>query len=356
MKDLQELAEWFNVRNEMWRFAAVPYMRSQCRARAWMLAAGAMFPDAWRVTSLALGGRGTKWPEWCWLPSQLVPPERTEEEKMDPHRLLMLATWRMTQGVYCFDATLYEALRETPLDGEIPSQMLLRLPEWAVYIATPGMTLDGARIYGVWARNDYRKGSDVPHELHLLLDGDGALQLQYIALPLAGTLQESLLAMMGDPETYDEEVLDYTTNAFDVIVRPVISMLLYLCSDRRDMMRAGKEAAPAPLQFKPGAAPKAPGAVKQWDVGVRIGAALRMAQERAEKDADELPNPPTGRRMKPHVRRGHWHTYWSGPRKRDDGSPIPKHEQSPNVRWVPPIPVNVGAYDELPTTIYPVKA
>lgn len=45
-----------------------------------------------------------------------------------------LACWRMTQGIYRFDTTVYESLLSTKLDGELPVDVLLRLPEWCVYL------------------------------------------------------------------------------------------------------------------------------------------------------------------------------------------------------------------------------
>ena len=37
-----------------------------------------------------------------------------------------LAAWRMTQGIYRIDPTLYAALSETPIAGDIPAQSTIR--------------------------------------------------------------------------------------------------------------------------------------------------------------------------------------------------------------------------------------
>ena len=48
-----------------------------------------------------------------------------------------LAAWRVTQGIYRFDPTTFDALWETPVTGDIPTEVLFHLPEWCVYIPTP---------------------------------------------------------------------------------------------------------------------------------------------------------------------------------------------------------------------------
>lgn len=64
-----------------------------------------------------------------------------------------------------------------------------------------------------------------------------------------------------------------------------------------------------------------------WAVGAQMGALLR--QERADAMG-------TGRTVRPHIRRGHWHGYWTGPRGK---------RQKFVYRWLPPMVV-AGGYDE----------
>lgn len=60
--------------------------------------------------------------------------------------------WRTTQGVYRFDPTLYGELVATPVTGPIPTDILKRLPEWAVYVETPGLFHpNGLPLLGVGA-------------------------------------------------------------------------------------------------------------------------------------------------------------------------------------------------------------
>ena len=42
----------------------------------------------------------------------------------DVGRLAALRSWRVTQGVYRFDQDLYEAVRGTPIEGDLPAEIL----------------------------------------------------------------------------------------------------------------------------------------------------------------------------------------------------------------------------------------
>ena len=62
-------------------------------------------------------------------------------------------------------------------------------------------------------------------------------------------------------------------------------------------------------------------------------------------------DPATGRtRPRAHVRRAHWHGFWTGPR-----DPERAEERRFDLRWLPPIPVAVDDVNDLPVTVRPVK-
>jgi len=65
--------------------------------------------------------------------------------------LAALAPWHESKGVYWFDPELLAALEDTTLDADIPVQVLLRLPEWCMYVATPGGLAGEAGLRGFYA-------------------------------------------------------------------------------------------------------------------------------------------------------------------------------------------------------------
>jgi hypothetical protein len=86
---------------------------------------------------------------------------------------------RYTQGMYGFDKDVAKALTDTGLEGDIPTDLFLRLPEWCVYLETPGQERHGATLYGFWAHVEHDINDNRP-ELRFLLDTEQGLILQIL--------------------------------------------------------------------------------------------------------------------------------------------------------------------------------
>ena len=201
-----------------------------------------------------------------------------------------LATWRLTQGIYRVDPTLFDALVSTPLDHDIPVDILLRLPEWSLYIelAKGVETLRGiANGAWIWMEPSADGGIllyilfDTERELSASLDDDVMFPL-YLKLT-KGSLAESL------EQTYPAGSGELHQR-LRAAAEPVLSVLLYLCSQNTDLTRQGRPAAPqrpVPVKTRRQGAKMFPAkSLTQWDVGVRMGAALRNAQESTHRDTE----------------------------------------------------------------------
>lgn len=357
------------------------FQRRTHRAREHMLALGQRIPDIWSlvdqvraVNSDDIGG--SDWPRHVYLPLEhagmvAATIQQMQGEHPTPASIGYLASdiatlsaWRMTQGIYRYDPALYAALVDTPISGDIPAHVLQRMPEWCVYIETPDMTIattDGAvPLRGVYAWLDHARSAD--HDLLVLVsDADGP-RLTPTHIPLIGTLAEACEATLA--EWRDAYARGNATRLprkdwSDQVQRtipPILSLLLYLCSEAPDLTRRGKldtPVNPEPVRTRrhgwrlfPADGPR------EWDVGVRIGAALRAAYAREETGSDAAA---TGRHVRPHIRRAHWHTILSGARKRADGTPIPASDQRRELRWMPPLPIAVESADQLPAVIRKVR-
>jgi len=149
------------------------------RAREQLLQAGRDYPTAWQAAEGFRRDKGQQnfdWPDWCYLPlagayavvsgggANRVPLHKIG----DVSRLGAMMEWRMTQGIYRFDPAVYEAVRDTPLGGELPVQAIMQLPEWCVYVETPDMTLGDRPLYGFWAHLEHDMNAG-RIELRLLL-------------------------------------------------------------------------------------------------------------------------------------------------------------------------------------------
>jgi hypothetical protein len=325
-----------------------------CRPREILTAIGRRYLHAWKVCDEFRAGKGSDlpdWPDWCFLPLPAMYPivsdgrdvDLPEHQALDVYRLAALSAWRMTQGVYRFDPAVFDAVRDTPVSGDLPHEVLFRLPEWAVYVETPGLLYGGESLHGFFAHLDFALDTATA-ELRLLLDGEGALDP--LGLPLGPwPLAESIARTLASSGTEAARAAPASAGAgLRAVVEPLVSLLLYLCSQAAEIGDGSRRPGnPQPKRTKRGTRMFQAEKPTAWDVGVRLGAALRRAYQ-----AEQTRSPSEGTRPgpKPHIRRAHWHGFWSGPLE---------GQRRFGLRWLPPTAVNVESPDELPAVLRPVK-
>lgn len=126
------------------------------------------------------------------------------------------------------------------------------------------------------------------------------------------------------------------------LLRGALPYVLYLCAEEPDIDGTPR-GEPEPTKTRHGPRWFPPEDVAQWNVGVRLGAVLRKARE-AEKDEGQAH--PHGR-PRPHLRRAHFHHYWTGPRSKPT-------QRRCVLRWVYEALVNARTPDNLVATVRPV--
>jgi hypothetical protein len=319
----------------------------------------------WRGVDKVRAAHARDWPRHTFLPlreaGQIVTAAWRTHGRQDTREALAresctlagLAAWRVTQGIFRYDPTLAAALVDTPLTGDLPVSALTHLPHWCVYVETPGRTMPlvsggSTALHGCYAWINSVAAED-RIELMLGLDTDRPYpQLPVSVVPLVGTLEQSIRAVQTEwQDSYDAGLVHTAPSAALTEgaqrLSPLIALLLYLCADDAEIGDGTiRPKQPQPAKTKQGWRMFPATAPTMWDVGVRIGAAIRRAQER-ETSGGYL----TGERSRPraHIRRAHWATYWTGERS---------GQQTPVLRWLPPIPVNVECIEAMPVTIRPV--
>ena len=390
------------------------------------------YPGLWRQVEdvrsdpqYALG-IASHWHPWCYLPvnvasSCLAELKRSEYSLREVEILFTLETrlacalaaWRMTKGVYSFDPDVLEELLSSEARDGLPEEVFLRMPDWCVYIPTPGVTVLNTPMYGFFAWvDDHFIGTDMRRKapelnFEILLDPrtapDVVLLYSVLARPALNEKYESRLrrgksyrdALPRDSEyvviryqvelthgSFTEATLQKAVEAAassakareslsrmghevaaslfqqrsdaatqkialqemtETLIR-LANLVLYLCAEEADIAPEGvgaRRKGVARLQAQD--VPVDPALrVRKWDVGYRVGTALRLARQANEGDVRESGTGPSPR---PHVRRAHWHTFLYGPR---DGEQIRK------VKWLPPIPVRVSDPDDLVPTLHQV--
>jgi hypothetical protein len=276
--------------------------------------------------------------------------------------LYVLATWRVSQGIYRFDPELQRALTDTRLDVRLPADLLEHLPEWAVYVETPGLMHFARHIAGMFATLFYGPSGQslqltlVPETIESIDDDFMRLQLLLGTKPLRQTLADEL-AQMGarrasilsyvddvNPQPAQTEN-DRTTDAIETLVAeiaPFISLLLYLCTDEPDLEQ--RPSLPTGTRTKTGVRFFPPPKPQVRPVGVRMGSTLRAAREIYER---AVADSGSGRRLRPHVRAAHFQRFAVGTRN----APVPQRR----LRWVLPTLVNCGPETLLPAVIHPIE-
>jgi hypothetical protein len=308
----------------------------------------------------------------------------------------------MAKSVYVFDQDFLKTLAESGAEENMPDELFLNLPDWCPYISTPGLEISqGFYIHGFFAYVDdraYGNRRHFPPELNFEILVDTQLSSDELLLvfgsvddgihdmlsrqaepdapilrdvpartiELARTREylhyhvnvpigrgiftkaclEQSRAVLGShmPELLNEGRLDELSRFGGQLQARLGALLLYLVSEKPDVLPErghGELRTTIVDNERRGIRNYQARRITTWEVGYRIGAKLRAFEVRRGK-ADDATG--TGASMKPHVRKAHWHSFWTGPRDRHQ-------ERKMRVKWLPPIPVNVNDSDDLVPTM-----
>jgi hypothetical protein len=320
---------------------------------------GRKHPQAWQQIKRfrAIKGKDLpNWPDWCYVPmaagyaiiSQGVENPHIVKLRISPAVLTAAATWRVSQGVYRFDADLYNSLVNQPMDDKLPCDALKRLPEWCVYIETIGASYLGKPIDGFcahleWDANDgrtelrfvffYPDGNMAQLPLHL---GDWTIEEGIDRMYAEAKVQAQKTGIKFDFDEFGAELAPEIT--------PFLQLILYLCAENADM----PEVRHPNTRVRMSGQVDVPREPRAWTVGERIGTTIRKYRNQETREAlpEQENTPDTHSSPRPHVRRAHWHHFWTGPRG---------GERKLIIRWLPPIPVGFDDDGENPAVIHRVK-
>ena len=191
-----------------------------------------------------LFGLGPEWPGWCFLPpacfgiiveDALGKSASEKDIAVDMPILGTLATWRYSQGIYRIEPVLLKETAATPLNGEMPAPRFRHLPQWCLYVETPGMQWNGEPLHGFWTALSWN------HETHaetllILLDKESELETCLMDVG-PWSVREGVQKVFGFTKTnclmLNEP--DFTGGGDPAklaeALTPLISIVLYLCSD-----------------------------------------------------------------------------------------------------------------------------
>jgi hypothetical protein len=312
----------------------------------------------WHATS-ALGNR-----------QQQPPPEIFEINTFAPdlaanvmftgqdHAALTL--WEQNKTIYSIDADLWAELGETDDSVTIPAGLLTHLPHPDPFVAFPepldipldnglvqrvsGFFLTGRRVVGglgATQQSTHGPGTNAygllvcglvhnPDGSPLILtDGVQDIALTRLTIQDGMTIGEMVEESSARFLSLADDFTDWQAH-LPAMLRAVMSTLVYLCATNADL----RPVPVPPRKTKSGRRVKDTNATRVVEVGYRLGAALREYRSQASGEGSAG----TGRKVAPHVRRSHFHTYRVGPGRAEA-----------RVKWLGPINVNLNGPADRPT-------
>ena len=229
-------------------------------------------------------------------------------------KLITLAVWRYTQGIYSFDDTIANELIKSEISDDIPFEVFQRLPEWSIYIDTSNVLIDwnNEKLNDFWITLTTDE-LESKNEIYMVMDTENAPRTWSFELK-GESLNESLKLAFADysPIIQDNNKLTINTNELSKM-KKLLSLVLYICSDEPESMYLEREFKLTDIERPKEKHTKHSGLTifpadkcKNYILGLKTGAAIRKAVETDTKRDIKSSG------KKTHIRRGHWHGFWTG--------------------------------------------
>lgn len=285
-----------------------------------------------------------------------------EFHSYDFDRLAGLTAWRTTKNVFMFDDTLLNSLLSTPAPNSLPMDLLFNVIDWAYFVYMPNQYFFGIKIIGFLCFFDEEDVSEIHSEIEnglikepSRIDADKYLSkkteklnimfvFENLATPfifsiLKGSdtsIKDEIYKEFQDYDYCDGSVVSYDSiearqtviNDSIATVNNAINLMLFLLSNK-NIIGESKPSIPKQIKTKKGLRFFPPDKPKIIEIGKSIGEKLRQYEAAQERKFIE-----SGRTLRPHIRRGHWHGVWTGARNSET-------PQTFKYNWLPPMGVNI---------------
>lgn len=259
-------------------------------------------------------------PSWCLLPAgicmQIIAAYSPAFHRREgfsalmfgTHMLSLIGAWRLTKDVVRLDETVKEAILATPLTGNLPVDLFFRMPAWCMYVEF--MTPEYLGFFFALEKAE---------EPELRIWWVERESLEFVGTPVRlgnWTLQEAL----EKAEKYAYQYTGFSGKYESRYLTEAINIIVYLCAENAEYTQGSAlPSRPQPKKTKRGIRFFPADKPRIWHVGKQLGERLRAEFKRVGGNK--------GRR--PHIRRAHWHGYWTGPKAAEQRDFI--------VKWIPPV-------------------
>lgn len=339
-----------------------------------------LFEEAYPSMDLLRRDKCGNVPQECYIPIAAGMAVATEILDLDRIEATMIASeitglyiWNKSKIMYRFDDALTEALAAQAKDIKdtdvLPINLLLHPPYPCVYVKSGYFReyygMDGFFTWIEWDTN--REEFELRWQL---VSEDMDASIGFTMHLSKTTIGECLAETAKETERWEwvakERKVGVPENEFaknappssdgesdSVLPSPIalmLEMVLYLSADNRDEEEdRGQRAANrrAKAKSKTWRKQNTPDSIRLSNVGVRVGAALRKAKGTAPSSESGTG---TGAKKITHLRRGHWHHYWIGPKADPE-------QRKLILKWTAPTVINPPDDDDTESNvvIYPVR-
>lgn len=324
----------------------------------------AAYPKAWAQMEMFHNEKGKQglpsWPDWCYAPMSAAlavtmgsVPDTFDNRIVSVHDaqiVMAIAPWRLSKEVFVMDTEMQELLFEQADDLKLNPELLLHLPYACFYIQfASGTIFHDIAYHGVFVHLEYDSDRE-ERELRLLYLTESG---ETIGVPIhidAKTIEDSI-QMVGEeayrnlPEDkyeFRKALLEETESRQQTayFYKQTLQLVLYLCAQNADITPSSEQTF---YTRRSSILKDRYAEIRKWNVGVRIGSAVRAHRSIANS---QKKSGTTHASPRPHIRRGHWHHFWTGS-KTDQGA------RKLVLKWVAPTFVSVSV-EEAPVTLHPV--
>lgn len=271
--------------------------------------------------------------------------------------LHVFGTWRNTLGIYRLDPDIFKDVIKSSIPNDTPSTIFKRLPDWCVYMDIPKDTVNivterSSDVFcdGFWALLDYDIAEHTEERilvLNIVLNPSSKTNTVYDTYqPIRILLDDNLTVLDAFKQLFirdfSHENSSHAAQAkrdmehTQKLLMSLLSALLWLCAEEPDISNIKGE----PLsrddikknayqinkktgRFVPPSTPVI------RELGKRLGGEIRDFKQKNLDDDNKEPSTLV-RRVRPHIRSGHFHGFWSGTAQ----------NKTYDVKWLPAIFIN----------------
>lgn len=319
----------------------------------------AYYPKAWEQMEMFHNANGEPnlgtWPKWCYAPMSAalavasqgydlnkLPINIRMEITSIAQAIFALAPWRLSKEVYVIDEDLKDLLFEQDGELDVPNEILLQLPYPCFYVELPNTYYRADKIHGFFVTLEYDVINGDKELKPVFLTDNGDIFSYSIHIG-AKTIEESvdMLDKQALENTNgDKELKRLALRAMQdsaetkIFLKQILQVILYILAQNAEITPSSEQS----FITKRGKTLKDKySEIRKWDVGIRVGAAIRQQKIRKQSEWPER-NQSGHNSPRPHVRRGHWHHFWTGPKTQPE-------ERKLILKWLSPMTVAANPED-----------